>query len=122
MAWYRIRLALARTSEFPDGSEEHGYILIAPLTDDGHLDEKGWRAERKRATVERFWAGAETEHGHLIHTRHRNWAFSYAPGEDDDEPIFKLDRHRFSTGEYVSVTEHDGRTLPFKITAVEPIR
>ena len=28
--------------------------------------------------------------------------------EDDDEPLFRLDDHRFNPGEYVSVTEHDG--------------
>jgi hypothetical protein len=44
--------------------------------------------------------------------------FSYAPGADDDEPAFKFDRHSFTAGEYVSITEHDGVTRPFKIVSV----
>jgi hypothetical protein len=34
--------------------------------------------------VRRFWDKADDEHGSLIHRRDGSWAFSYAPGEDDD--------------------------------------
>ena len=44
--------------------------------------------------------------------------FSYAPGQDDDEPIFKFDRHVMKQGEYVSITEHDGVMRPFRIVSV----
>ena len=71
--------------------------------------------------MRRFWEGDDDESGHLVHTRHRTWAFSYRPGEDDDEPIFKLDRHVFTAGEYVSVTEHDGVTRPFRVASVMPL-
>jgi hypothetical protein len=39
MALRKVRLELARTAEFPDGSSQPGYEFVAPLTDDGHLDE-----------------------------------------------------------------------------------
>jgi hypothetical protein len=42
--------------------------------------------------------------------------FAYAPGSDDDEPAFKLDRHSFAAGDMI--TEHDGVTRPFKIASV----
>jgi hypothetical protein len=71
--------------------------------------------------VRRFWDGEDEEHGHLIHTRHRTWAFSYAPGEDDDEPIFHLESHRLAEGEYVTITETDGTALPFRISAMAPV-
>ncbi len=32
----RIRLNLARSKEFPSGSDEHGYEFVAPLDADGH--------------------------------------------------------------------------------------
>ena len=71
-------------------------------------------------TVRRFWAGMPDEHGTLIHRRNGSWAFSYEPGDDDDEPIFRFDRHLFTTGEYVTVTEHDGVSRPFRVVAVGP--
>jgi hypothetical protein len=119
MTLMRIRLELARTKEHPNGSTSHGYELVAPLDAAGNLDPKGWKALRQACTVRRFWGDAEDEHGVLVHRRDGNWAFSYEPGDDDDEPVFRLDRHRFAEGEYLSVTEHDGVTRPFKITSVE---
>ena len=116
----RIRMELARTPEAPEGAWDCGYELIAPLDPDGYLDVDAWRERRTECTVHRFWSGAGDEHGRLIHTRDRRWAFSYAPGEDDDEPIWRLDNHRFIEGEYVSVTEHDGVTRPFRIVRVRP--
>ena len=114
----RVRLELARTSEFPEGSSAHGYELVAPLDGDGHLDVEAWKDARDQCTVLRFWAGEDDESGQLIHTRQRLWAFSYKPGEDDDEPIFRLESHVFKEGEYISITEHDGVTRPFRVVSV----
>ena len=117
MALKQIRLELARTKDFPNGSASHGYEFVAPLDGEGHLDMAEWKEYAQACTVHRFWAGEDDETGQLVHTR-KGWAFSYEPGEDDDEPIFKFDRHEFREGEYVSVTEHDGVTRPFKIAWV----
>jgi hypothetical protein len=68
--------------------------------------------------VRRFWVDADDEHGHLIRTKNHRWVFSYAPGEDDDEPIFKFDRHLMKPGEYVTITEHDGVARPFRVVDV----
>lgn len=121
MTWQHIKLNLARTPEFAQGSVERGYDIIAPITEDGHFDETEWRTNKKHAKVRRFWTGEDDEHGELIHTRHRTWAFSYAPGEDDDEPIFHLETHKIAEGEYISVTEHDGTRYPFRIAAMGPV-
>ena len=43
-----------------------------------------------------------------------------ASQRDDDEPLYKLDRHEIRQGEYVSVTEHDGVLRTFKVAAVSP--
>lgn len=116
----KIRLELARTPEVPAGDPRCGYELVAPLDPFGHIDHAGWRAARAHCRVRRFWAGADDEHGRLAHSG-RGWYFDYGPGHDDDEPVFKLDRHVFVTGEYIAVTEHDGVTRPFRIAAVTPI-
>lgn len=70
--------------------------------------------------MRRFWDGTPDEHGALIRRRNGSWALSYAPGEDDDEPIFKFDRHRFVVGEYITITEHDGVARPFRVADVAP--
>lgn len=114
-----VRLELARTKEFPNGSAAHGYEFTAPLDGDGHLDNRGWETDRLACTVWRFWQGEEDEHGQLEHAR-TGWAFSYEPGDADDEPIFRFDRHVFNAGEYVSITEHDGVTRPFRVAWVKP--
>jgi hypothetical protein len=114
----KIRLELARTPEFPEGNPECGYEMVLPLDKDGHLDATEWRCHREACTVRRFWQHEKDEHGLLIHTRYRTWAFSYAPGEGDDEPLFRLDSHRLQPAEYVSVTEHDGVTRPFRVVSI----
>lgn len=121
MTWQHIKLTLARTPEFAGGSDKHGYDLVAPINSEGLLDEAAWRSDKSKAYVRRFWDGEDEEHGHLIHTRHRTWAFSYAPGEGDDEPIFHLESHRLAEGEYVTITETDGTALPFRISAMAPV-
>lgn len=121
MSWYEIRLELARTQEFPEGSADHGYQLRVPLDLKWHLDEQLWRDHKDKATVHRFWSGEADQYGRLIHTRHRTWAFSYAPGEDDDTPLFHLEDHLLKAGEYVSIREHNGETAPFKVVEVRPL-
>ncbi len=115
----KIILELARTPQFPNGSSNHGYEFVAPLDAEGHLQADGWTKHKAACTVRRFWQGADDEAGHLIHRRDGKWAFSYEPGDDDDEPIFRFDTHRFVVGEYVSVTEHDGVQRPFKVVKVD---
>ncbi len=119
MSLKSIRLELARTKEFPDGSAQHGYAFTAPLDADGHLDPAGWKQFKAACTVRRFWGDSEDEHGTLIHRKDGKWVFSYEAGDADDEPIFRFDRHAFIAGEYVSVTEHDGVARPFRVAAVD---
>lgn len=118
MAFKTIRLELARTPEFPEGSKEHGYEFTLPLDADGHIDADAWQAAKDRCKVRRFWGPEDPEEGYLIHTRHRTWAFSYAPGEEDDEPFFRFEDHVFKEGEYVSLAGHDGEVHPFRVVSV----
>jgi hypothetical protein len=113
-----IRLELARTKEFPQGAANRGYEFVAPLDGEGHLDLNGWQQEREKCRVRRFWAGEGDEHGQLIH-RGSRWAFQYEADVEDEEPIFRFDRHSFREGEYVSITEHDGEQRTFRVTAVK---
>ena len=120
MSLKRVRMELARTKEFPEGNSAHGYEFIAPLTEDGHLDAQAWAEHKAECRVTRFAPDEEDEFGHLVHHRSA-WRFDYEAGDaEDDEPLFKLDRHRIVAGEYLSVAEWDGVLRTFKIVRVTP--
>jgi hypothetical protein len=119
MSLKKIRLELARTPEFPEGKADCGYEFIAPLDLTGHLDSREWVKEKEKCTVRRFWPHEDDEHGRLRHHPGGVWAFSYQ-GDDDEEPIFRLDKHVFQPGAYVSITEHDGVARPFRVVGVQP--
>jgi hypothetical protein len=121
MSLHRIRLELARNAEFPEGSNTRGYEFMAPLTADGSLDAEAWKAVRDACRVHRFWQDEDHEYGKLVHHRGHRWAFQYDGTDDEDEePIFRFDRHRFAPGEYVSITEHDEVQRTFLVTEVVP--
>ena len=120
MSLMRIRLTLARTEEFPDGSDAHGYEFIAPLTEDEHLDAKAWKKLKDKCRVVRFWGDQPEKEGLLRHVG-QGWRFDYDRRDDaDDEPFFKLDKHVLSPGAYVSITEQDGVQRPFRVRSVVP--
>jgi len=122
MALQHIRIELARCADFPDGSAEHGYEFIAPLTGEGHLDVETWQGHKDACTVKRFWGDEPEEHGRLVHLGN-GWRFHY-PGEDldEDEPLFKLDRHTVREGDYISVNEDDGwQTFKVKRVRESPL-
>jgi hypothetical protein len=117
----RIRLELARTPDFPEGSAERGYEFVAPLTKDNHIDAEAWTHAKDHCRVVRFWGDAPKQTGRLRHVG-SGWRFDYIPKEDsDDEPLFKLDRHTLTVGSYLSITEHDGVQRPFKIVSIIPV-
>jgi hypothetical protein len=116
----RIRLELARTTGFPAGSAWHGYEFVAPLTADGHIDANAWGELKELCHVRRFWGDKDEEHGQFVRRGH-GWCFKYPNGNEiEKESLFKLDRHRFTPGGYVTVTEPDGEQLPFRIVAMTP--
>ena len=120
MNWTSIRLELARMPEFPEGSASRCYLLRLPIDGDGLVDEDTIRRDPAKATVRRFWPNEPDLSGHVIRTR-RGWAFSYRPGEDDDETVFHLETHPFRIGEYVTLTEPDGSRLPFRVADLRAV-
>ncbi|PVB63147.1 hypothetical protein [Labrenzia sp. 011] len=118
----KIRLNLARTKEFPQGSARHGYEFTAPLDDTGHIDATQWKKDRDHCRVRRFWGGEEEEIGHLIHRPGGSWAFRYdIDGDDDDESGYRFGAHAFNPGEYVSIKDEDGELHTFQVVTVQPV-
>jgi hypothetical protein len=115
----KIRLELARVPGSPGGNPNYGYEFVAPLDENDRLDAKAWPEVAQLCTMRHFAPGAEDVHGELIHRGAVEWAFSYRPGDSDDEVIYRLAKHQLRSGEYVSVTEQDGVSRPFKIASVD---
>ena len=117
MTWTTIRLELARTADFPNGSAARSYVMRLPLGGDGLIDEQEYRHHPELATVRRFWPNEPDRHGFLLRTAD-GWALSYQPGEEDDEILFRLDAHSIKPGSYLTLTEPDGERLPFIVKAL----
>ena len=122
----RIRLNLARSKEFPDGSSQHGYEFVAPLDAGGHIDVELWRKYRAHCGVRRFWGGEEQEIGRLVHkgggAEKSRWVFDYDVTDvDDDEAGYRFASHAFLPGEYVSIRDEDGDMHTFQVVSVAAV-
>lgn len=114
-----IRANLARQPGHPVGNDLFFYRFTAPLTDDGHLDPEGWKANRDRCRVVRNWGGEEEDIGHLIHRPGGSWGFTYdIDGDEGDESGFKLSTHTFRQGDYVTIRDDDGKENTFQVVSV----
>jgi hypothetical protein len=121
-----IRLQLARSKEFPNGSARHGYDLVAPLDKNRHIDPELWRKHREACRVRRFWEGEEDAVGHLVHkpggAEHAQWTFEYVgAAHEDEEAGYRFAVHTFSPGEYVSIKDEDGELHTFVVASVEAV-
>lgn len=119
MTWKTIRLELARTERFPQGSASRSYLLRLPVGDDGLVDETTVKETPARATFRRFWPNEPDRIGYVVRTP-KGWALSYEPGEADDEQVYHLESHPLRIGEYVTLTEPDGARLPFRVAHLQP--
>jgi hypothetical protein len=120
---YRSVMRLARNpgTEFAGGDDHRGYTLIAPLTADGLLDEAAYAKTKAQCSVRRFAPDEDAVEGRLARRGDR-WFFDYDSDDSaDDEPLHRLGEHRFAVGEYVTVTDEDGRPLTYKVMEVTPV-
>lgn len=120
MGLNRIVMRLARNpgTEYAGGDDHRGYALTAPLTADGRLDEAEYAKVKAKCSVRRFAPDEDPADGTLMRRRER-WYFDYDQEDTaDDEPIYKLGEHRFAVGEYVTITDEDGRPLTYKVVEV----
>ena len=120
----RIRLNLARSKEFPQGSTRHGYEFVAPLDDNSHIDVEQWKKHKEHCCVRRFWEGQDDEIGQLVHRpggpEHGRWVFDYNPKRaDDDESGYRFGAHTFRQGEYVSIRNEDGEMHTYQVASAQ---
>lgn len=119
----RIVLNIARSKEFPSGSQRHGYEFVAPLDAAGHIDTKAWQTHRDNCRVRRFWDGEDDKIGRLVHkpggSEHARWIFDYDSSRlDDDEAGYRFGAHVLAPGEYLTLRSEDGDHT-FRVISVE---
>jgi len=117
-----VRLQLARETGHPGGDLDHGYDLVLPLGDDGHIDVEAFRSNKEICRVRRFRPGEDDAIGRLAHGPGGRWVFDYGrSAEAGDESGHRLGSERFVQGEYVSVREDDGDMHTFVVTQVNEV-
>jgi hypothetical protein len=114
MTWKAIRLELARTADFPQGSEADAYVLRLPIDDIGFINRSAMNHTVESQIVHRMWPG-EPDRTRVVIARWADWACLYGNSHMDDEGIFRLEHHPIKPGEYLTMTETAGRHLPFKV-------
>ncbi len=116
MSLTRIVLTLARNPGYPDGDPNQGYMITAPLDREDQLDTEAWKANREACTVVRFKPGTERDADGWLSHRGGRWYFRYdEEHEGDDEPVHRLGDHRLAIGDYVTISESDGRTQTYRV-------
>jgi hypothetical protein len=116
-----MRMARNPGTEFAGGDDHRGYSLVAPLTADARLDAAAYAKIREACVVRRFAPDEDPADGHLTR-RGARWFFDYDDTDElDDEPVYRLGDHRFAVGEYVTITDEDGRPLTYKVVDVAPV-
>jgi hypothetical protein len=112
----RVILHLARNPGYPDGDDRQGYVILAPLDVDGHIDLEAWRQRKADCRVWRFKPGEERDADGWLSHRGSHWFFRYdEEDEGDDEPVYRLGDHKLSVGQYLTVHESDGKDLTYRV-------
>jgi hypothetical protein len=114
MSWKNVRLELAGTREFPNGSAGRAYLLRLPLDERGLIDEGQVVQHPERATVRRHWPNEPDRNGYLVR-KPNGWAFAYAQGDPGDGDEFQLEADPLQIGKCVTIIEANGARLPFKV-------
>ncbi|MEM8986214.1 MAG: hypothetical protein AAGC95_05770 [Pseudomonadota bacterium] len=116
-----VHLTIARNpgEDIPEDEYDQRYLITAPLTPEGHIDETLWRDHKDKCEARHITAGRADRIGKLTR-RGGAWRLHY-PGDapSDDEMLFHLDTHKFLPGEYVTVSEPDGDVFTYRIARVE---
>jgi hypothetical protein len=117
----RVRLLLARDQGHPEPSASVGYVLVAPLTEDGWIDTGLWRQYHEFCSVIRFRPGMPNDVGHIFRNRDGSWAFRYdVTGNSAGEIANYLCSERFLTGRKASILDDSGLHM-FEVASIEPI-
>jgi len=117
MPWSLVRLELASNAEFPRGSAGRAYLLRIPLADDGRIDMEAMAAEPGRANFRRYWANDADQRGEVVTTL-SGLALRFEAHGANSSSLFRLNARTLCAGEHVTLVDHDGRELPFRVVGL----
>lgn len=66
MEWRTLRLELAPTGEFPNGSVARCYFVRLPIDEAGRVDTDKLENSSRRATVRRYWSSEPDQWGYAL--------------------------------------------------------
>lgn len=114
----RIVLQMARNpgTEFAEGDDRRGYVIVAPLDAEGRLDGEAFAAAHDQCVVRHFADGEAPRTGRLSR-RGANWFIGYGEGGEDDG--YHLGEHRFQVGEYVTFRDPDDQAWTYRVAEVK---
>ncbi len=122
----RVSLRLAPTPRQPQGSDDVGYEINAPLDRRGFLDPAEYKARRGPWRVARFARGEPHRYGRLVYRSGAKgrgmWAIDYGLARfADDEDAYGLDECCFEVGGCVRLRDSHGAFQPFRVVRVVPL-
>ena len=120
MSLTQIILRLAGSPGNPYGDDDQGYVLTAPLDDEGRLDVGAWERQPESCTVVRFQPRGERHAEGLLTHRGPNW-FVHYDGRGEDEPIGQIGEHLLTVGQHLTVQESSGRSLTYRVSEHHPL-
>jgi hypothetical protein len=116
VSWKTIRLELASTPEYPDGSATRSYLVRLPLDESGSVDAAALIARPGQATVRRFWP-CEPDRSGLVEPGPDGWVLR-CNGRRNEPRISTLEARPFRLGEDLTIAEADGTRLPFRVASI----
>ena len=119
MSLTQIVLRLASSPGNPYGDDDEGYVLTAPLDDEGRLDVGAWRRRPESCTVVRFKPRGERHAEGLLTHRGANWFVHYS-GRGEDEPIGQIGERLLTVGQQLTVEESDRRSVTYRVSEHHP--
>lgn len=66
MPWRLIKLELAPTDRFPNGSAARGYLLRLPLQSNGQVDTALHQRDQRQCTARRYWPNEPELSGYIL--------------------------------------------------------
>jgi hypothetical protein len=115
MTWKTVRLELARTAGFPNGSVGRTYILRVPLSDDGMIDAELLARNPSYATARRFWTPEPDQFGRI---ERADGHLVFRCRGQHGESIFRMLAVPIRLEQEVLIEELDGSTYPFRVASI----
>lgn len=119
MNWKSIRLELARTNDFPNGSASRAYVMRVPLAADGRIDEQAVVGAPEQATVRRMWPSQPDLSGHLVRMG-ESWAFLAGRRGRQQKIWSEFGCEPISEGGLLTLREN-GQELPFRVAKLSSL-